>query len=88
MVREYVGHGVGREMHEDPQIPNYGRRESGPVLRPGMVIAIEPMVNIGGWRTKRDSDDWTVRTVDGSLSAHFEHTLAITDGEPEVLTLP
>ena len=88
VVREYVGHGVGREMHEDPQIPNYGRRESGPVLRPGMVIAIEPMVNIGGWRTKRDSDDWTVRTVDGSLSAHFEHTLAITDGEPEVLTLP
>ncbi len=88
VVREYVGHGVGREMHEDPQIPNYGRRESGPVLRPGMVIAIEPMVNIGGWRTKRDSDDWTVRTEDGSLSAHFEHTLAITDGESEVLTLP
>lgn len=88
VVREYVGHGVGREMHEDPQIPNYGSRESGPVLRPGMVIAIEPMVNIGGWRTKRDSDNWTVRTADGSLSAHFEHTLAITDGEPEVLTLP
>ena len=88
VVREYVGHGVGREMHEDPQIPNYGSRESGPVLRPGMVIAIEPMVNIGGWRTKRDSDNWTVRTADRSLSAHFEHTLAITDEEPEVLTLP
>ena len=88
VVREYVGHGVGREMHEDPQIPNYGSRESGPVLRPGMVIAIEPMVNIGGWQTKRDSDNWTVRTADGSLSAHFEHTLAITDEEPEVLTLP
>lgn len=88
VVREYVGHGVGREMHEDPQIPNYGSPDTGPVLRPGMVIAIEPMVNAGDWRTKRDSDNWTVRTADGSLSAHFEHTLAITEGEPEVLTLP
>ncbi len=88
VVREYVGHGVGRQMHEDPQIPNYGSPDSGPVLRPGMVIAIEPMVNIGDWRTKRDPDNWTVRTIDGSLSAHFEHTIAITDGEPEVLTLP
>ena len=88
VVREYVGHGVGRQMHEDPQIPNYGSPESGPVLRPGMVIAIEPMVNMGGWRTKRDADNWTVRTMDGSLSAHFEHTLAITEGEAEVLTLP
>lgn len=88
VVREYVGHGVGRAMHEDPQIPNYGPADRGPVLRPGMVIAIEPMVNMGDWRTKRDSDNWTVRTVDGSLSAHFEHTLAITDGEAEVLTLP
>lgn len=88
VVREYVGHGVGRQMHEDPQIPNYGSPQSGPVLREGMVIAIEPMVNIGDWRTKRDDDNWTVRTVDGSLSAHFEHTLAITDGEAEVLTLP
>ncbi len=88
IVREYVGHGVGREMHEDPQVPNYGSAETGPVLRPGMVIAIEPMVNAGDWRTKRDSDNWTVRTADGSLSAHFEHTLAITDGEAEVLTLP
>jgi len=88
VVREYVGHGGGRQMHEDPQIPNYGSPESGPVLKPGMVIAIEPMVNAGGWRTKRDDDNWTVRTLDGSFSAHFEHTLAITEGEPEVLTLP
>lgn len=88
VVREYVGHGVGRAMHEDPQIPNFGPPEKGPVLRPGMVIAIEPMVNVGDWRTKRDSDNWTVRTADGSLSAHFEHTLAITEGEAEVLTLP
>jgi methionyl aminopeptidase len=88
VVREYVGHGVGRQMHEDPQIPNYGSPETGPILRPGMVIAIEPMVNVGGWRTKRDADNWTVRTMDGSLSAHFEHTLAITDSEAEVLTLP
>jgi methionyl aminopeptidase len=88
VVREYVGHGVGRQMHEDPQIPNYGTPDTGTVLRPGMVIAIEPMVNIGDWRTKKDADNWTVRTLDGSLSAHFEHTLAITDGEAEVLTLP
>ncbi len=88
VVREYVGHGVGRQMHEDPQVPNYGTPESGPVLRPGMVLAIEPMVNMGDWRTKRDSDNWTVRTLDGSLSAHFEHTIAISDGEAEVLTLP
>jgi methionyl aminopeptidase len=88
IVREYVGHGVGRAMHEDPQIPNFGTPGTGPVLRPGMVIAIEPMVNVGTWQTKKESDDWTVRTKDGSLSAHFEHTLAITEGEAEVLTLP
>jgi methionyl aminopeptidase len=88
VVREYVGHGVGRQMHEDPPVPNFGSPASGPVLQAGMVIAIEPMVNIGDWRTKRDSDDWTVRTLDGSLSAHFEHTLAVTEGDPEVLTLP
>jgi methionyl aminopeptidase len=88
VVREYVGHGVGRNMHEDPQIPNYGSPESGALLRPGMVIAIEPMVNMGDWRTKRDADNWTVRTLDGSLSAHFEHTMAITRGEAQVLTLP
>jgi len=88
VVREYVGHGVGRQMHEDPQVPNYGDPDSGPILREGMVIAIEPMVNVGDWRTKRDSDNWTVRTLDGSLSAHFEHTLAIRDGQAGVLTLP
>ncbi len=87
VVREYVGHGVGREMHEDPQVPNYGSPDSGAELRPGMVIAIEPMVNVGDWRTKKDPDEWTVRTQDGSLSAHFEHTIAITDSEPEVLTV-
>jgi methionyl aminopeptidase len=89
VVREYVGHGVGRQMHEDPQVPNYvvGDAETGPVLKQGMVIAIEPMVNVGDWRTKRDPDNWTVRTLDGSLSAHFEHTLAVRDGEAEVLTL-
>ncbi len=88
VVREYVGHGVGRQMHEDPQVPNYGSADSGPMLREGIVIAIEPMVNVGDWRTKRDSDNWTVRTLDGSLSAHFEHTIAVRDGEAEVLTLP
>ena len=88
IVREYVGHGVGREMHEDPAVPNFGDPGTGTPLRPGMVIAIEPMVNMGDWRTKRDDDEWTVRTIDGALSAHFEHTLAITDGEAEVLTLP
>lgn len=88
VVREYVGHGVGRQMHEDPQVPNYGDPDSGPVLKERMAIAIEPMVNAGDWRTKRDSNGWTVRTQDGSLSAHFEHTLAIRDGQAEVLTLP
>ena len=88
IVREYVGHGVGRQMHEDPAVPNFGKPDTGTPLRPGMVIAIEPMVNLGDWRTKRDDDEWTVRTIDGALSAHFEHTLAITDGEAEVLTLP
>jgi methionyl aminopeptidase len=88
VVREYVGHGVGRQMHEDPQVPNYGDPDTGPILRKGMVIAIEPMVNVGDWHTKRDPDNWTVRTLDGSLSAHFEHTIAIRDGQAGVLTLP
>jgi methionyl aminopeptidase len=88
VVREYVGHGVGREMHEEPQVPNYGPPDRGPILRKGMVLALEPMVNVGDWRTRRDSDNWTVSTLDGSLSAHFEHTIAITDGEAQVLTLP
>jgi methionyl aminopeptidase len=88
VVREYVGHGVGRAMHEDPQIPNFGPADRGPILREGMVLAIEPMVNAGGWRTKRHEDGWTVSTADRSLSAHFEHTIAVTDGEAEILTLP
>jgi methionyl aminopeptidase len=88
VVREYVGHGVGREMHEDPQVPNYGPADRGPVLRKGMVLALEPMVTVGDWHTKRLTDGWTVTTMDGSLCAHFEHTIAITDGEAEVLTLP
>ncbi len=87
VVREYVGHGVGREMHEDPQVPNFGPPNRGPVLRKGMVLALEPMVTVGDWRTKRHADNWTVSTLDGSLSAHFEHTIVITDGEPEPLTL-
>ncbi len=87
VVREYVGHGVGREMHEEPQVPNFGPPDRGPILRKGMVLALEPMVNVGDWRTKKHDDQWTVSTLDGSLSAHFEHTIAITDGEPEVLTL-
>jgi methionyl aminopeptidase len=87
VVREYTGHGIGRDMHEEPQIPNYGVAGSGPVLKKGMTFALEPMVNIGGWRTRVDDDHWTVRTADGSISAHFEHTIAITEGEAEVLTV-
>jgi methionyl aminopeptidase len=87
VVREYTGHGIGRDMHEEPQIPNYGVAGSGPVLKKGMTFALEPMVNIGDWRTRVDNDHWTVRTADGSISAHFEHTIAITDGEAEVLTV-
>ena len=87
VVREYTGHGIGRDMHEEPQIPNYGVAGSGPVLKRGMTLALEPMVNAGGWRTRVDDDRWTVRTADGSISAHFEHTIAITDGEAEVLTV-
>ena len=87
VVREYTGHGIGRDMHEEPQIPNYGVAGSGPVLKKGMTFALEPMVNIGDWRTRADNDHWTVRTADGSISAHFEHTIAITEGEAEVLTV-
>jgi len=86
VVREYTGHGIGREMHEEPQVPNFGLPESGPVLKKGMTLALEPMLNTGDWRTKLGEDYWTVLTADGSLSAHFEHTIAITDGQPEVLT--
>ncbi len=86
VVREYSGHGIGREMHEEPQIPNFGIPDSGPVLKTGVTLAIEPMVNVGGWRTRLGDDHWTVFTGDGSLSAHFEHTIAITDDKAEVLT--
>jgi methionyl aminopeptidase len=86
VVREYTGHGIGREMHEEPQIPNFGVPGSGPVLKSGMTIALEPMVNAGGWLTRLGDDRWTVSTADGSLSAHFENTIAITDNEAEVLT--
>lgn len=86
VVREYVGHGIGRNMHEDPQIPNFGVRGQGPVLKKGMTLALEPMVNMKGWRTRVLEDKWTVVTADGSLSAHFEHTIAITDDEAEILT--
>jgi len=86
VVREYTGHGIGREMHEEPQIPNFGQPGNGPVLTKGMTLALEPMVNIGDWHTQL-SNHWMVFTADGSLSAHFEHTIAITDAEPEVLTI-
>ena len=85
-VREYAGHGVGRALHEDPQVPNYGDPGRGPLVRPGLVVAIEPMVNMGTWRTRVMRDHWTVVTADGSLSAHFEHTIAVTEDGPEVLT--
>ena len=86
VVREYTGHGIGREMHEEPQIPNFGLPGTGPVLKKGMTLALEPMLNIGDWRTRVGDDHWTVLTADGSLSAHFEHTIVITDDKAEVLT--
>lgn len=86
VVREYVGHGIGRAMHEDPNVPNYGTASKGPRLEAGMVFAIEPMVNAGGHQVESLSDGWTVVTRDGSLSAHFEHTVAITEHGPLVLT--
>ena len=86
VVRQYVGHGIGRDMHEDPQIPNYGQPGRGILLKPGMTFALEPMVNIGSYLTRVLDDNWTVVTEDGELSAHFEHTIAITSGEPEILT--
>jgi len=86
IVRDYVGHGIGRQMHEDPQIPNYGKPGKGPKIKKGYVFALEPMVNMGSLHTKTLKDCWTVVTVDGQPSAHFEHTVAITDEGPEVLT--
>ncbi len=86
VVREYVGHGVGRSLHEDPQIPNYGLPGRGPELRPGLVVAVEPMVTMGDWKTRVLADDWTVVTADRSLAAHFEHTIAVTEDGREVIT--
>lgn len=86
VVREFVGHGIGRQLHEDPQIPNYGPPGRGPKLKAGMTVAIEPMVNIGQPGVKILDDGWTAVTVDGKLSAHFEHTIALTDNGPEILT--
>lgn len=87
VVREYVGHGIGRRMHEDPQIPNYGKPGKGPKIKKGYVFAVEPMINLGSHHTKTLADGWTVVTVDGRPSAHAEHTIAITEEGPEVLTL-
>src|SRR5881392_3024277 len=86
VVRAFVGHGIGRALHEDPQVPNFGDPGRGPQLRPGMVLAIEPMVTMGSWEVRILDDGWTAVTRDGSLAAHFEHTIAITDDGPEVLT--
>ncbi len=88
VVRSYVGHGIGRSMHEDPPVPNFGTPNKGALLRSGMALAIEPMVNVGKSDTSTRSDGWTVVTKDGSLSAHFEHTVLITDDGPEVTTVP
>jgi methionyl aminopeptidase len=87
VIREYTGHAIGREMHEEPQVPNFGIPGQGPVLRKGMTFALEPMVSTGDWHTRLGSNQWTVHTSDGSLAAHFEHTIAITDGEAEALTV-
>ena len=88
VVREYVGHGVGAKMHEPPEIPNYGHAGRGPRLLRGMTLAIEPMVNAGTAAIQVLPDGWTVKTVDGKWAAHYENTVLITDGEPEILTAP
>ncbi|MBU2611139.1 MAG: type I methionyl aminopeptidase [Chloroflexi bacterium] len=87
VTREYTGHGVGRQMHEGPQVPNYGKPATGILLQPGMTIALEPMVLVGTHRTRVLSDQWTVVSTDGSLTAHFEHSVAVTEGEPLILTV-
>jgi methionyl aminopeptidase len=87
VIREYTGHGIGRDMHEDPQIPNFGVRGQGPVLKVGMTLALEPMVCTGDWHTIVASNNWTVSTADGGMAAHFEHTIAITDSQPRILTV-
>ena len=86
VVREFVGHGIGTKMHEAPEIPNFGAPGHGPRLMPGMTLAIEPMINMGSWKVKVLPDGWTVKTLDGSLSAHYENTVLITEGEPIILT--
>ena len=86
VVRDFVGHGIGSSLHEEPQIPNFGEPGRGPRLKRGMVLAIEPMVNMGSYEIRIEDDKWTVVTADGKPSAHFEHTIAVTDGEPEILT--
>lgn len=86
IVRDYVGHGIGRNIHEEPQIPNYGEPGTGPRLEPGMVLCLEPMVNSGDYKVRRCDDGWTVATVDGKLSAHFEDTIVVTDSYPEIIT--
>lgn len=88
VVTQYVGHGIGRKVHEDPQVPNFRQQTRGLALRRGMCLAVEPMVNIGTYETVVKPDKWTVVTKDGSLSAHFEHSIAVTDGDPLILTLP
>jgi methionyl aminopeptidase len=88
VVRDFVGHGIGRKLHELPQVPNYGEPTSGMKLRPGMVLALEPMVNVGTHKVKVLDDDWTAVTLDKKLSAHFEHTIVVTEGAPEILTRP
>jgi methionyl aminopeptidase len=87
VVKEYVGHGIGRDLHEDPQVPNFGVAGEGPLLKRGMTMALEPMLNAGVWRTRVADNKWTVVTADGKLSAHFEHTIAIADDMPEILTM-
>jgi methionyl aminopeptidase len=86
VVRAFVGHGIGRALHEDPQIPNFGEPGRGPILKMGMCLAIEPMVTMGTWDVRILDDGWTAVTADGSLAAHFEHTIAITEAGPEILT--
>lgn len=88
IVRDFVGHGVGKKMHEEPQIPNFGKAGTGPKLLPGMCLAIEPMVNLGTHKILMGSDGWTARTADGKVSAHFEHTVLVTETGAEILTLP
>lgn len=85
VVRTLVGHGIGKNLHEEPEIPNYGQAGKGPILKPGMVLAIEPMINIGGYRVITEADNWTVRTADNSLSAHFEHSIVITEKGPYIM---